>query len=166
LVLVCLFISLLGTGVVHGQSGGSIVGWGIQVVVEQSALDSLVTVAASHYHNLGLKSSSVTAVGEDGPGNLPGAAALTILSLTPNPFNPSMEVSFESQVPGNMTIEIYDVSGRLIRTVPLGYAGPGLHRARWDGRDASGHDVSSGVYFVRLRGTEGESRTVKAVFVR
>ena len=91
---------------------------------------------------------------------------LAILSLAPNPFNPSTEVSFETLESGLVTMEIYDVSGGRVRTVPLGYVEPGQHHARWDGRDARGHNVSSGVYFVRLLGAEGESRAVKAVLVR
>ncbi len=56
LSLMCLSILLVVTVVVHGQSTGSIVGWGEQVVVEQAALDSLVVVAAGNEHSLGLKS--------------------------------------------------------------------------------------------------------------
>ncbi len=59
--LMCLCIFIFGTGVVHGQSTGSIVGWGSQVVVEQSALDSLVAVAGGYYHSLGLKSDGTIA---------------------------------------------------------------------------------------------------------
>ena len=53
---VCLGALLLGTGVASGQSTGSIVGWGSQVVVEPSALDGLVGVAGGGHHSLGLKS--------------------------------------------------------------------------------------------------------------
>ncbi|MCK4237196.1 MAG: hypothetical protein KAX38_08760, partial [Candidatus Krumholzibacteria bacterium] len=54
--LVCLCAFVLGMGVALGQSVGSIVGWGGQVVVEQSALDSLVAVSGGYWHSLGLKS--------------------------------------------------------------------------------------------------------------
>ncbi|MCK5597529.1 MAG: hypothetical protein KAJ04_08790, partial [Candidatus Eisenbacteria sp.] len=54
--VVCLAALVLGTGVASGQSSGFIVGWGSQVVVEQSALEDLVAVAAGRGHSLGLKS--------------------------------------------------------------------------------------------------------------
>ena len=54
--LMCLALFVLSTGVTLGQPVGSIVGWGSQVVVKQSALDSLVAVAGGYYHSLGLKS--------------------------------------------------------------------------------------------------------------
>jgi hypothetical protein len=125
-----------------------------------------VAVAGGWYHSLGLRSSSATAVEEPGPDDVPRAAMLTIVSLAPNPFNPFTEISFETRASVRVTMEICDVSGRFVETVPLGYVEPGLHRAWWDGRDASGDNVTSGVYFVRLRGTERESRVVKAVLIR
>ena len=203
--LMCLYIFLLGTGAALGQSTGSIIGWGDQIVVEQSELDSLVAVAAGWYHNLGLKSdgtivgwgwnddgqcdipepnegfvavaagnwhslglkiSSTTDVEEPGSGDVPGAAMLEILSLSPNPFNPSTEVYFETLLSGRVSLEVYDVSGRCVSTVDLGVVGPGRHRAQWDGRDVSGVNLVSGVYFLSLRGIAGESRSVKAVLVR
>ncbi len=65
-----------------------------------------------------------------------------------------------------MTMEIYNVSGRCILTMPLGVLAPGLHRTRWDGCNANGGNVGSGLYFIRLRGTDVETRAVKAVLVR
>ena len=91
---------------------------------------------------------------------------LAIISLAPNPFNPSTEVSYETKTSGDVTMEIYDVSGARLRTVPLGFVNPGLHRTWWDGRDGNKNNVSSGVYFVRLRGAEGQSQAVKALLVR
>jgi flagellar hook assembly protein FlgD len=97
---------------------------------------------------------------------VPATIRLAIHSLAPNPFKPSVELSLESRVSGAVTMEIYDVSGRLVSEVPLGVFGSGLHRAWWDGRDATGKDVSSGVYFIRLRNAVAESQAVKAVLAR
>jgi streptogramin lyase len=107
-----------------------------------------------------------SAVDQPWPGHVPAATILAILSLAPNPFSPSTEVSLQSRVSGPVTMEIYDVSGKLVRSVLLGDLGPGLHRAKWDGRDAGGANVSSGVYFIRVRNPVAGSRPVKAVLVR
>jgi len=124
---------------------------------------------ADYYFGLQVLSaqcSDATAIEEPESGDVPGAAMLAIQTVSPNPFNPSLEVSFESRGSGGVTMEIYDASGSRVRTVPLGVLGPGAHQAWWDGRNASGEDARSGVYFVRLRGSEGQSRAVKAVLVR
>ncbi|MCK5619483.1 MAG: hypothetical protein KAJ17_08785, partial [Candidatus Krumholzibacteria bacterium] len=88
------------------------------------------------------RSSSATAVEESGTSDVPGAAMLTILSLAPNPSNPSLKVSFETRRSGQVTMEIFDVRGRRVKTVPLGFAEPGRYWAHWEGRDASGDNAS------------------------
>ena len=49
-----------------------------------------------------------------------------------------------------VSLAIYDASGRRVREIESGVVPAGEHAAVWDGRDASGHRVSTGLYFVRL----------------
>jgi hypothetical protein len=150
------------------KTDGTIVAWGDSTYGQcdvPSPNEGFVAIAGGFSHSLGLR-SVMTAVEEPEPGDLPGAAMIAILSLSPNPFNPSIEVSFEIKRSGQVDMEIYDVSGRRVRTVALGILGPGIHRSRWDGRNESGHTVRSGVYIVRLRGAGGESAAAKAVLLR
>ena len=58
-------------------------------------------------------------------------------------------------------LRIYDLSGRLVRTLVDGEQGAGLHTVVWDGRDSSGKKVAGGVYFYRLsvQTDDGESRS-------
>jgi hypothetical protein len=148
---------------------GTIVAWGEngdgQCDIPVPNAD-FIAVAGGALHSLGLKDASGTGVEEPEPGDVAGGPMLAVLSLSPNPFNLSTEVSFESREPGLVTMEIYDVSGRCVRMVPIGHVERGLHHARWDGRDASGADVASGVYFVHLRGSDGECQRAKAVLLR
>ena len=151
------------------KSDRRIVAWGTNDDGEcnvPSPNANFIAVAGGWDHSLAAKYSSITGIQEREPGHAPRATGLAILSVLPNPFNPCVGISFERRGLGQVTLEIYDVSGRCIRTVTLGILGPGFHRARWDGRDASGHNVSSGIYFVRLRGAEGQSPAVKAVLIR
>jgi hypothetical protein len=148
---------------------GTIVAWGEngdgQCDVPAPNSD-FIAVAGGALHSLGLNDATGTGIEEPGPGDVAGGPLLAVLSLAPNPFSSSTEVSFESRGSGLVTMEIYDVSGRCVRTVPLGHVGRGVHQVRWDGRDAGGADVASGVYFVRLRGSDGECRGAKAVLLR
>ena len=73
----------------------------------------------------------------------------------PNPFNPETWVPFRLFEDSVAVIKIYDVGGRLIRKLELGRrkAGEYLSKDRaayWDGRNSSGEEVSSGVYFYIL----------------
>ena len=69
----------------------------------------------------------------------------------PNPFNPTTMIFYD--VPeggGPVTIRVYDVAGRLIRTLVDGVETSGGKRVMWNGRDNSGSRVATGVYFYRM----------------
>jgi flagellar hook assembly protein FlgD len=53
-----------------------------------------------------------------------------------------------------MSLKIYDVEGRMIRTLADGTMTAGDHVATWDGRDSSGGMVASGIYYYRLESPE------------
>lgn len=71
----------------------------------------------------------------------------------PNPFNPVTEIVYE--IPEgerqDVAIAVYDVRGRIVREIPQGRKGPGRYSVVWDGTDARGSRVSSGIYFYVLR---------------
>ncbi len=94
--------------------------------------------------------------------SLPGDFALA--APYPNPFNASTSIRY--QVPaGEVQIGIYNVSGQLVRTLAQGFVTAGSHTLSWDGRDAGGADVESGIYFCQLRSQQG-SVTRKMVLLR
>ena len=68
----------------------------------------------------------------------------------PNPFNPSTTISFTLREGARANLSIYDLNGKLITTLVDEVMGEGFKEVTWDGRDARGNLVSSGVYFYRL----------------
>jgi flagellar hook assembly protein FlgD len=69
--------------------------------------------------------------------------------------------------PGRMRIRLYDVSGRLVRTlVDRAYAAGMNYVAVWDGRDDAGNSVPRGVYFVRMGAPSGATFNGRVVFLR
>ena len=95
----------------------------------------------------------------------PAPSADLLLPVRPNPFRASAEVTFELVRTGQAQITVHDVAGRLVRTLTDERRPAGRHRALWDGRDASGHEVPAGVYLFRLVGESGVV-TRKAVLLR
>jgi flagellar hook assembly protein FlgD len=74
-------------------------------------------------------------------------------------------LSFDLLRPGEVTLSVYNVQGRLIRTLVSGFESAGRHDFEWDGTDEFGADVAAGVYLYRLtRGDEENSR--KMILVR
>jgi hypothetical protein len=68
----------------------------------------------------------------------------------PNPFNPSTTIRFANPARGAVRLRVFDVSGRLVRTLVDEVREAGLHEATWDGRDQGGRAAASGVYLYRL----------------
>jgi parallel beta-helix repeat protein len=89
---------------------------------------------------------TVTGVEEDAP-----ILANKLEQNYPNPFNPSTSIVFSVVRPSNVLLEIYDVSGRLVRVLVDEQRGAGRYREVWDGKDRNAQGVASGVYFCRFR---------------
>jgi hypothetical protein len=86
------------------------------------------------------------------------------LSVYPNPFNPTTRISFILPKTGNVELNVYNVTGRLVRKLAGGHTGPplqaGEHSIVFDGSD-----LPSGIYFVRLEAGE-EAQTRKMVLLK
>ena len=85
-----------------------------------------------------------------GAGETPGSPALHLAQNFPNPFNPKTTIRFQLPEAGKVSLGIYDASGRLVRLIYDERMEAGDHAASWNGRDALGRPVVSGVYFARL----------------
>ncbi len=70
----------------------------------------------------------------------------------PNPFNPETTISFSANYQGfrQVTLEVYDITGRKIQTLFSGPLDAGQYRFKWNGRNALGQASASGMYFYRL----------------
>jgi hypothetical protein len=90
---------------------------------------------------------SVSAVRESGPA-VPGEFGLD--ANFPNPFNSETRIEYRLAADAAVTLGVFDLRGRRIRTIESGVRTAGLHRAAWDGNDDGLVPVSSGVYFLRL----------------
>ena len=73
-----------------------------------------------------------------------------LMSASPNPFNPATTIAFELASPGDVSITVYDVSGRMIQSLVNSHMPKGMHEVTWNGRDRIGATVASGVYFYKL----------------
>ena len=79
-----------------------------------------------------------------------------LLANYPNPFNPETWIPYQLAQSSNIWITIYDMRGAVVRRLALGYRPEGYYRVRgraahWDGRNAVGERVASGIYFYQLR---------------
>ena len=90
--------------------------------------------------------------------DIPGIGQVTV-AAHPNPFNPQTTIAFDLPRALEVSLEIYDLKGRLVRTLLSGNPhSAGNHKQVWDGRDADGQATASGVYFYRF--TAGDQNRV------
>ena len=73
-----------------------------------------------------------------------------LLQNSPNPFNPSTSIKFYIPATSNVSIKIYDILGREIKTLINEQTTAGYHIVYWNGKDSKGENVASGVYLYRL----------------
>ena len=89
---------------------------------------------------------------EEEPPSIADNGETFLYPAAPNPFNPITTIRFNVHESGNVSLKVYDVAGRLVRTLVNEVRAPnqGGHEAIWNGRDNGGRPVASGVYFYRL----------------
>ena len=98
---------------------------------------------------------------------LPEETAL--LTNYPNPFNPETWIPYELATPAEVTLRIYAVEGALVRRLVLGHRAAGIYRSKsraayWDGRNAQGEKVASGVYFYTF--SAGDFEATRKMLIR
>ncbi len=115
---------------------------------------------------------------EDVDIEIPAAAPTLVMSVPektdlhpnyPNPFNPETWIPYQLATPADVRIAIYAADGKLVRTLNLGYQSVGNYDSRsraayWDGRNALGEPVASGLYFYTL--TAGDFTATRRLLIR
>jgi len=95
----------------------------------------------------------------------PTFAAARLLAPWPNPFNPTVNLACELDVPSTVTLAVYDVVGRELVRLIGGELTAGRHEFRWHGQDDTGRKLPTGLYFARLI-TPRRSETRKLTILR
>jgi len=96
----------------------------------------------------------------------PGQPVAGTLLAAPNPFGESTELSFRLAAPARVSLAIFDVTGRRMRTLWDGAAPAGETRASWNGEDASGARLPAGVYLARLERDRTTPATIRLLRLR
>ena len=78
-----------------------------------------------------------------------------LLQNYPNPFNPETWIPYQLSEDSPVSVSIYDTTGKLIRTLSIGFQSAGFYNSReraayWNGRNTLGEPVASGIYFYQL----------------
>ena len=96
----------------------------------------------------------------------PAARGAQLFANVPNPFNPITSIAFEIPHPGRVRLDVFDARGAHVRTLADGPRGTGRGEVAWDGADARGGMMASGIYFYRLLLDGREVATRKMVLLK
>jgi flagellar hook assembly protein FlgD len=95
-----------------------------------------------------------------------GADSIRLRQNQPNPFRANTNIAFDAKPGASLTLAVYDVQGRRVRTLLQdARSTTGVVNVAWDGTNAVGDPVPSGVYFYRLQ-ADGEASTRKMTVAR
>lgn len=108
---------------------------------------------------------TVRAAAPSGVADLINPASWNLYPNHPNPFNPSTTIRYDVPERAHVSLSIYSLEGRLIKTLYNDVKTSGHHQVTWDGTDNSGNEVSSGVYIYHLRAVKYSS-TNKLTFIK
>jgi len=93
------------------------------------------------------------------------AAVFQLAQNYPNPFNPNTNISFHVPESSPVSLQVFDLRGRLVTTLVNTQVEPGWFTREWNGTDTAGKLVSSGMYIYRLE-TPSRSEMKKMVFMK
>ncbi|RKZ17587.1 hypothetical protein DRQ53_03100 [bacterium] len=85
--------------------------------------------------------------------------------MDPSPFNPATTIRMQLERATDLDVAVFDLKGRLVRSLHSGRHAAGPVALRWNGRDSTGREVASGTYLVRVR-TPEFTRVARGVLVR
>jgi hypothetical protein len=89
-----------------------------------------------------------------------------LLQNRPNPFNPETVIPYSLSATGRVAVRVYDVRGRLVRTLVDAVQPAGIHAARWNGSVDSGTRSASGIYFYVITYPDGHASSKKMAILR
>ncbi|MFN8178641.1 MAG: polysaccharide deacetylase family protein [bacterium] len=95
----------------------------------------------------------------------PGGASVAAPRAIPNPFSRTTSIVFSARSPGVGRVEFWDVTGRRVRALDLGWVAAGPNRFAWDGRGDGAEPLGAGVYWYRIR-SGAEAQTGRVALVR
>lgn len=157
-------VSTMGKSM-HTASGNAV------LIGHTTGLNMDVSATPYHYYfltatdfagNEGTPARIVTSTGVGGGPPLPRVLAV---NAYPNPFNPRTTIHYDVPKSGRVNMRVYDATGAFVtELVKDASRSAGAYSVQWDGLDANGSPVSSGVYFVEVRfGTESKTRKLTLV---
>ncbi|MBN2414006.1 SMP-30/gluconolactonase/LRE family protein [candidate division KSB1 bacterium] len=124
---------------------------------------TLYISAGKSIYSIRLNATGVTTtISPDNSSVIP--SRIQLFKNYPNPFNPNTTIFFKLTEPDYVILQVFDVQGKLVKTINNNYIPAGEHRFIWNARNNTGIRVTSGIYFYRLK-TDKTVMSGKMLFI-
>lgn len=141
-------------GLYYVTETGELVQEGISDIVVDLEANTITGIIA-HFSNIAMVPENVPSMAEENL--LPSAFSLS--QNYPNPFNPKTTISYHVAGSSYVTIDMYNIVGQHVITLVNELKPAGSYAITWDGKDSSGAQVTSGIYFCRMKaGNSSQTR--------
>jgi beta-lactamase superfamily II metal-dependent hydrolase len=151
--------------IVTKQQNDSVYVWTVPYTPSDSCVVKIVAYDTSRNSAQDFSDSPFSITGQIGAKIIPEVPGFGLLQNHPNPFNPMTRIEFSLDEQARVYLRIYDVSGKVVRTLLQETVSIGMHSAFWNGDDEHGRPVASGVYVCRLE-TNDKTAVRKMVLLR
>lgn len=88
-----------------------------------------------------------------------------IIAVYPNPFANNITIGYQIANPTKVSLVVYDISGREVKSLINENANKGYYKITWNGQDNANNFVTNGIYFLRVK-TDKENRTTKLILTK
>ncbi|MFH1761010.1 MAG: FlgD immunoglobulin-like domain containing protein, partial [bacterium] len=121
----------------------------------------------SNPENFGIMVPPAAASINDNLGNAnPLSNSARLLTSLPNPFTTYTNISYTLSAPARINLSVFDVNGRMIRSLVNSKQAQGMHQVQWSGRDSKGINVPSGNYLYQIRIGNNQTVTKRLIMVK
>lgn len=122
-------------------------------------------VKVYNYAALGLDTTTVVVSVDDFNYDAQVPESYTLKQNYPNPFNPTTTIEFAIPEAAEIDLAVYNILGKRVNTLVDGYKEAGSYKVQWNGMNASGQKLATGVYFYTLKAGK-HSQTMKMIMLR
>ncbi len=148
---------IIGPFVVSSDAKGlARVVWQLGAIAGENKLEARVDGLQNSPLVFVAEAQTESAVEEHEGETLPQTFAL--FQNSPNPFNPETNIHFELAEAADVTMQLFDLTGRSVGNILRAHLPPGRHAVKWNGKDESGRQLDSGVYLYCLHARYGRSQ--------
>ena len=135
------------------------------IQISEALADSVITLRLTPGASSNTRQGAIRLDLSAGSVEEPEVHRLSLGPCRPNPFAGGTRLALSLPAEGGVNVKVYDVAGRLVRTLVDGVLPAGERDVVWDGKNAAGDQVASGVYFLRMS-FAGKTKTRKAVLLK